>query len=591
MRRHRYGISLQEYCIENHMEYLLDEWDYEKNGSLTPKNVTAGSIKKVWWLQPYDDNDTGKHFDFSWQASIASRVYGRGCPYLFGKAVWIGFNDLTSTHPELAAEWDYEKNGDLTPENVTAKSNKKAWWKCSICGHGWKAIISNRRITGCPECTKEMNTSFPEQAVSFYLEKHFPDAENGNRTVLDGKELDVYIPSIPAAVEYDGAWFHKNVKRDLEKNQLCAEKGVLLIRIREDGCLAMEDALFLKVISCIPKKEDSLADAICQTERILGISNMDVDIDRDRQEIYSRYIKRRKENSLAATHPELAAQWHPVKNGTLTPENVTAGSQKKVWWLQPYDDPKTGKHFDFEWQASVVNWVKGTGCPYLFNQAVWKGFNDLATTHPELAVQWHPTRNGNLTPEDVTAGNDKKIWWQFPYDDLKTGRHFDFEWQASITNRVKGNECPYLSGMAVWRGFNDLGTTHPELAAQWHPTRNGNLTPKDVTAGSGRKVWWILSYDDKKTGRHFDFSWEARINDRAGGHKCPYLTGNKVWKGFNDLETYCKENGRLDILSQWDYEKNGDLKPSDVMAGSGKRVWWIKDGKSRLKVIQSVVNF
>ena len=61
MRRHRYGISLQEYCIENHMEYLLDEWDYEKNGSLTPKNVTAGSIKKVWWLQPYDDNDTGKH--------------------------------------------------------------------------------------------------------------------------------------------------------------------------------------------------------------------------------------------------------------------------------------------------------------------------------------------------------------------------------------------------------------------------------------------------------------------------------------------------------------------------------------------------
>ena len=260
-----------------------------------------------------------------------------------------------------------------------------------------------------------------------------------------------------------------------------------------------------------------------------------------------------------------------------------------MWWLQPYDDPKIGKHFDFSWQASIVNRVKGSSCPYLSGRAVWKGFNDLATTHPELAVQWHPTRNGNLTPEDVTAGSGRKIWWRFPYDDLKTGRHFDFEWQASTTNRVKENGCPYLSGRAVWRGFNDLATTHPELAAQWHPTRNGNLTPKDVLSGSVRKVWWLLPYDDKKTGRHFDFSWEASIKDRADGHKCPYLTGKNVWKGFNDLETYCKENGRLDILSWWDYEKNGDLKPSDVTVKSGRKVWWIKDGKSCFRQITSVM--
>ena len=510
MRGQRYGMSLQEYCMENHMEYLLDEWDYEKNGNLTPEDVTAGSSKKVWWLFPYDDLETGKHFDFEWESQIKNRANGADCPYLSGHKVWKGFNDLVTTHPELAMEWDYEKN-KLLPSEVTAGSGRKVWWKCSICGHGWKAVIANRITTGCPECAKELRTSFPEQAAAFYLEKHFQDAESGNWKVLDGKELDVYIPSVPAAVEYDGARFHKNVKRDLEKNEFCAEKGILLIRIREEGCPAMEDAPFLKSISCAFGKEESLADAICQAGRILGISSMDVDIGRDRQEIYSRYIKRRKENSLAVTHPALAAQWHPVKNGSLTPENVTSGSNKKVWW-------------------------------------------------------------------------------KFPYDDLKTGKHFDFEWESRIDQRANGADCPYLSGHKVWKGFNDLVTTHPELAAQWHPIKNGDLKPSDVTAGSSKRVWWLQSYDDEETGKHFDFEWMASINNRVCGVGCPYLSGKAVWRGFNDLETYCKENGRLDILSQWDYEKNGALKPSDVTVKSNKKVWWIKDGESFLRRISIIAS-
>ena len=424
-------ISLQKYCIENHMEYLLNEWDYKKNGCLVPENVTAGSEKKVWWCLPYNDKKTGKHFNFEWKSQINNRANGAGCPFLSGHKVWKGFNDLATIHPELTAEWDYEKN-KLLPSEVTAGSRKSVGWKCKDCGYRWKTAVVDRNKTGCPKCAKEMKTSFPEQAVSFYLEKHFPDAENGNRTVLGGKELDIYIPSIPAAVEYDGRRFHKNVKCDLEKNRLCAGRGILLVRIREDGCPAMEDAPFLKVISCAPGKEESLADAIRQAGEILGVGDMDVDIERDRQEIYSRYIKLRKENSLAVTHPELAVQWDYEKNGNLTPENVTAGSNGKVWWLLPYDDRKTGRHFDFSWQASIANRARGTGCPF--------------------------------------------------------------------------------------------------------------------------------------------------------------LTGKKVWKGFNDLETYCRENGRLDILSQWDYEKNGDLKPSDVTVRSGKRVWRVKNGKSELRYISNFIH-
>ena len=206
-----------------------------------------------------------------------------------------------------------------------------------------------------------------------------------------------------------------------------------------------------------------------------------------------------------------------------------------------------------------------------------------------LLEEWDREKNGRLTPENVTAGNKRKVWWIFPYDDKDTGRHFDFSWNARIAHRTNGSGCPYLTGNKVWKGFNDLATTHPELATQWHPVKNGKLKPENVTAGSLKKVWWLQPYDDEKTGRHFNFSWNARIKGRANGNGCPYLTGRKVWKGFNDLETYCKENGRMDILNQWDYEKNGDLKPSDVTVKSSRKVWWIKDEKSCLRRITNVM--
>ena len=94
-----------------------------------------------------------------------------------------------------------------------------------------------------------------------------------------------------------------------------------------------------------------------------------------------------REKSLAAVRPDLLSEWHPTKNGDLTPYDVRPCSEKKVWWYLPYDDPKTGRHFDFEWQAYITHRAKGIGCPYLSNQEVWKGYNDLATTNPELAKE------------------------------------------------------------------------------------------------------------------------------------------------------------------------------------------------------------
>lgn len=272
--------------------------------------------------------------------------------------------------------------------------------------------------------------------------------------------------------------------------------------------------------------------------------------------------------SLADANPEVASWWHPTKNGNMTPKDVAPRSHKRVWWLYPYDDPNTGKHFDFEWQATVDNTTESGRCPFLSNQVIWVGFNDLQTKNPVLAAEWHPTKNGDLTPKDVTVSCNKKVWWLVHYFDSRTQRNFDFEWQATVGSRNSGCGCPYIDGHDVWPGFNDLATRHPDIAQEWHPTKNKDLTPQKFTEYSGRKVWWMLNHFDERTGKTFCFEWEATIRDRVCGDGCPYLSGHQIFVGFNDLETI---NPKL--AAEWDYDKNV-TSPSEYLAASHAQVWW-----------------
>lgn len=276
-------------------------------------------------------------------------------------------------------------------------------------------------------------------------------------------------------------------------------------------------------------------------------------------------------NDLATKRPDLATQWHPTKNGDKKPTDFTVNSSEEVWWWQPYDDPITGNHFDFEWPATISNRTHlNSGCPFLTGNAVWPGFNDLASKYPELAKEWHPTKNGKKTPQSITYGSNAMVWWFLRYYDEKQGKYFDFEWPDTISHRVnEGRGCPYLSGKKVWVGFNDLATTHPELAAEFHPTKNGNLKVTDLTAGAHKDIWWRLVYDDPRTGKQFVFEWPASVNARSRGDGCPYLSGKKVYVGFNDLASLFP-----DIANEWHPNLNGTLKPTDVTYGSNRKVWW-----------------
>lgn len=142
---------------------------------------------------------------------------------------------LKQTHPQLVLEWDYEKNTDITPEEVTYGSDEKIWWKCDG-GHSWKeTIVSRCKNKICMYCYNMHATSFPEQAFYYYIKRNFPEAIN--RYQLDGKyEIDIYIPESKIGIEYDGVYYHSGKlaqEKELKKEKIIEEKNIFLIRIKE----------------------------------------------------------------------------------------------------------------------------------------------------------------------------------------------------------------------------------------------------------------------------------------------------------------------------------------------------------------------
>lgn len=137
-------VKEQGSLAENNPE-LAAEWSDKNN--ITPCDVTEKHNKKVWWKC--------KTCGFEWESSPNNRSKGVGCPYCSGRIPKQGINDLQTVNPRLASEWNFEKNGNSKPNEYLPKSGKKVWWRCSICGNEWEAIIRNRSNgSGCPRCKK-----------------------------------------------------------------------------------------------------------------------------------------------------------------------------------------------------------------------------------------------------------------------------------------------------------------------------------------------------------------------------------------------------------------------------------------------------
>jgi hypothetical protein len=519
---------------------LIKELHPKNNHNIDFHSLTGGSEKRVWWLC---------NKGHSWETSAAQRVKANtGCPYCSGKLP-TQENNLLKYNPRLCEQWDYEKNGDLKPENFVPGSSQKVWWNC-IRGHSWQASVLNRAIkfTGCPSCNS--GTSQFELRIYAELKSIFEDAILHEH--IDGLELDIFIKEYGIGIDYDALYTHKNKKRiDFDKKKIdhFESNGIFFIKVREVG------------LPSLSKNEVYVSGIVAELEhvkKVLKFIIINFELKKGHQRAINNYLTKSKfqnhdlfleflymlpnpskENTLSYLFPEVAKEWHPTKNGALKPDNVSGRSNFKVWWLC-----KNGH----EWYCTIDNRTSSVhGCPYCSRKRVSKE-NSLLTTHPKIAKSWHPEKNKGLRPDQILSGSSKKRWWL-----CKNGH----EWQSQVYSRLK-HGCPYCTGILTTIE-KSISKTNPSLAKQWHPTKNGDKKPTQYSFGSQFKAWWQCSESH---------AWQAAIYSRER-NECPYCSGRLVSK---------QKNLKVDnpaLASEWHPTKNGKLKATDVTKSSSKKVWWI----------------
>ena len=489
---------------ESHPQ-LAAQWHPTRNGKLTPERVSAGAKTRVWWQCP-------KEPDHEWQAAVYTRKAGNGCPFCANRLA-SKTNSLLSRFPALAAQWHPTLNGQLSPAELTAGSTKRVWWGCPHNpSHQWRAAVlrRTRQGDGCPICSNHQVSKDNSLAVRFpQIAAQWHPTKNGNlrpQQVVASSTKRVWwkCPKGP-----DHQWQSKIESRTARQSAcpFCLGK-----RVSVTNSLATR---FPKIAAqWHPTKNEPLRpeDVTGGTDRQVWWLCAEDPTHEWPALIESRtllgsgcpYCARRKMSprlSLSVECPEVAAQWHPTRNGTMSPDEVTGGSNLRPWWKCP-EGP------DHEWQAPVQRRIRERGCPFCASRKV-SVTNSVASLHPQLVAQWHPINNGTLRPEQVVAGSRLKVWWKCPEGP-------DHQWQAPVRFRAQGSACPYCSGKLV-SVTNSLATRFPHIAAQWHPTRNAQLRPEQVNSESPRKVWWQCPQQPQH-------EWQAAVNHRVRGSRtgCPH---------------------------------------------------------------------
>lgn len=450
---------------------LAKQWHSEKNLPLSPAVVFPNSNKTVWWI-------CTKNPVHVWQATIQSRNSGKGCGLCRGLVVQQGVNDLMTLFPEIAGEWDLDKNDPISPTEISPTSSKKFWWKCPL-RHNYRLSVDSRvKGSTCQICS--------------------------NRVILAGfNDLATKFPDLSAE-------FASDLNGNLEPSEVGSGSGSSYWWRCHKG-----HTWKAKVTNRTVLKS---ACPVCMGKKIV-----------------------RGESDFGTLYPDLLTQWSGM-NKNVKPSDLGKSSKEIVWW-----DCAKGH----SWQATVSDRTRGQGCAVCSNRQVVRGVNDLGTTHPHLLEQIEIVKNPLEVAFTVPAGTPRKIWW------VCAQGH---RWQASIKSRALDNQgCPYCSGNLVIVGVNDLETLNPDLAQEWNNLRN-ELSPNQVKPHSMKKVWWLCRRSHQ---------WQATIGSRTNGTGCPYCSNVRVLEGFNDLATAFPE-----IASTWDTTKNS-AKPSEIMPGSHSKYWWV----------------
>jgi hypothetical protein len=477
----------------------------------------------------------GTHSKYSWKCQKGHRYemaphlrtgQNQGCPYCSGRSVLAGYNDLATTHPEIAKEadgWD--------PTGISAGSHEVKNWKCSQ-GHSFKVNPNQRtsRTSNCPTCANLVIESGFNDLLTLY-----PDLATEANGWDPGKVGGGSSKRLSWKCKAKGHVWESSIINRTSNGSNCPVCVGQLVIVGVNDLVTTHPEIAKQAIGWDPttlsagsKKKRKwlcikghiyLAPVVNKTTLNSGCpfcANV---------QILIGY------NDLLTTHPELAKEadgWDPT--------TVVYGSPAKRKW-------RCAKGHN--WIAAISNrsGPQKQGCPICANLQVLIGYNDLLTTHPELAKE-----ADGWDPKTVVAGTSKKMAWK-----CSLGHSYS----AAVTSRSaesRRSGCPICDGKVVLAGFNDIATTHPQLASEavdWDPTT--------VMAGSSRKkLKW------KCAEGHI---WETHPNSRLAGHGCPSCAAT----GFDPNKT-----GWLYFLehNDWQMYQIGITNFPDNRLASHKKLGW-----------------
>lgn len=414
-----HNIIAYEDSVEYIFPNLAKEWHPAANGVKAPSMFTPYSPEPISWFC----SNCGHGQDGKWVVALANRSFQKsGCPACgynwydgiihptSSPVTILGKTDFPSQHPELFREWHAKRNLHINPYNLRANSHTQVYWECTQCHYGaenedWKTTVSQRvgQCTGCPGCGYNC---------------------------------------------FDGT-YHSTSGTSI------AVPGV---------------------------------------------------------------------TDVASRYPSLIEELHPELNKDLQPSRLKPSSRERAHWRCT----KCGHGNDGTWYVRIGDRVQDkTGCPvcgynwytgtYQKNGSpiVLPGVNDIASTeHKNILSEWHPTLNSHISMDRVAVSSHTEVCWEC------TKCHYgkNGEWKNSINSRTNQKSgCPICGynyfdetyhkttgRSTVSVGINDITTTHPKHALEWHPTLNGERKPTQFKAGSHEEIFGfvrIVGLEKTENGR------------------------------------------------------------------------------------------
>ena len=393
----KYAITgendLQTLCPE-----LMEEWDWERNFNLglNPSKLKKTSNVRVWWKC--------KKHNHSYNTLLSARTHSeQGCPYCSGARILSGFNDLQTIYPEIAKDWDYELNGDVTSNQVAPKSHKKYWWKCNS-GHSYYMSVQNK-VKGC-QC---------QYCCGRMVLQGFNDLATTHPNILKEWDYDKndILPTQVSAGSHTKVWW----KCDKGHSWQATIKN----RVNGSGCKECnkvhhtsfpERAIYYYIQQYFNDAEWGYKqEELGRYEIDVYIPSKQIGIEYDGQG-WHQDIKR----DLAKDNICNKLDIHLIR--LREPECPIYETNAKLFYLKGFSNTDLENAIDWLLrQLDVLQINVNIDRDMIQIEELVEHYeieHSLARLYPEIAKEWHPTKNGNLTPEQVSYGSHMKVWWLCP---------------------------------------------------------------------------------------------------------------------------------------------------------------------------------